>query len=248
MPDPNTPPDPQATPQATPPTPETPPATERPDWLPEKFKSPEELAKSYAELEKRLGNKEIKEPAPTKLEPQEGGQPEVPPAIDELINQASDAILQGGEITKEIYDKFEKAGIPRSLVDEVVTGRKTQFDQYTQSVKEAAGGDKEWTELSQWAATNISEGEREAFNEAINSGNLHQARLAVYGLKAQQGSYNRSGRDSLKVPGGSGSSGPAGFTSKNEYIAALKDPKYAVDPSYRDSIMMRLRLTPDSVL
>lgn len=34
------------------------PATERPTWLPEKFKTPEDLARSYGELEKTFGRKE----------------------------------------------------------------------------------------------------------------------------------------------------------------------------------------------
>jgi hypothetical protein len=32
-------------------------SSDRPDWLPEKFSSPEDLAKSYAELEKKLSSK-----------------------------------------------------------------------------------------------------------------------------------------------------------------------------------------------
>ena len=31
--------------------------TERPQWLPEKFKDPVELAKAYSELEKKVGSK-----------------------------------------------------------------------------------------------------------------------------------------------------------------------------------------------
>ena len=34
------------------------PASDRPEWLPEKFKSPEDLAKSYTELSQKLGGKE----------------------------------------------------------------------------------------------------------------------------------------------------------------------------------------------
>jgi len=33
-------------------------SSQRPEWLPEKYKSPEELAKAYKELESKLGNKE----------------------------------------------------------------------------------------------------------------------------------------------------------------------------------------------
>lgn len=35
-----------------------PPPTDRPEWLPEKYKTPEDLAKAYKELESKLGNKE----------------------------------------------------------------------------------------------------------------------------------------------------------------------------------------------
>jgi hypothetical protein len=34
------------------------PASDRPEWLPEKYKSPEDLAKAYKELESKLGSKE----------------------------------------------------------------------------------------------------------------------------------------------------------------------------------------------
>lgn len=37
---------------------QTPPSADRPTWLPEKFKTPEDLARSYGELEKTFGRKE----------------------------------------------------------------------------------------------------------------------------------------------------------------------------------------------
>ncbi|MFS9669917.1 hypothetical protein, partial [Klebsiella pneumoniae] len=34
---------------------------ERPEWLPEKFSSPEDMAQAYAELEQRMGRESIEE-------------------------------------------------------------------------------------------------------------------------------------------------------------------------------------------
>lgn len=220
--------------------PPTVPASERPSWLPEKFKSPEEMAKSYAELEKKLGNP--KESAPPKSEKQES-----PEQVSELIDLASQELLSNNEISKETYEKFKEAGIPQSLVDEVVAGRKTQADNYTKDVKAAAGGEKEWNLLSQWASETLNSEERQAFNDAVNSGNIYYAKMAVTALKAQYKESFSNGRESLKVAG-AGRSGPAGFTSKSEYIQAMKDPRYATDQSYRDSIVMRLQLTPDGIV
>lgn len=44
----------ESEPAASPPEQETSPEAERPEWLPEKFKTPEDLAKSYQELEKKI--------------------------------------------------------------------------------------------------------------------------------------------------------------------------------------------------
>ena len=36
--------------------------TDRPEWLPEKFGSPEDMAKAYGELESKLGGQETEDP------------------------------------------------------------------------------------------------------------------------------------------------------------------------------------------
>ena len=64
---------------------------DRPEWLPEKFKSPEDLAKSYSELSQKLGAKEddIREKLKAEMEaPKEGvpdtsGDYQLPDFIDD---------------------------------------------------------------------------------------------------------------------------------------------------------------------
>ena len=51
---------------------------DRPDWLPEKFKTPEDLAKSYGELEKKLGSREQS------------------PQMDGLITSAEQEFMENG--------------------------------------------------------------------------------------------------------------------------------------------------------
>jgi hypothetical protein len=92
----------------------------RPEWLPEKFKSPEDLAKAYSELEKRQGQ-----------QPQQAQQSTV---ADESARQAveqagvdfdalSDEWANNGELAPDSYDKLEKSGIPRALVDSYIEGQ-----------------------------------------------------------------------------------------------------------------------------
>lgn len=99
-------------------------ASERPEWLPEKFNDPAELAKSYSELESKLGAKRddiIKEHNEEKFinRPETKGDYELPDIIDsesatdnELLNWWSEHAFNNGfgqDQFKEGIEKYAKA-------------------------------------------------------------------------------------------------------------------------------------------
>ena len=47
------------------------------------------------------------------------------------------------------------------------------------------GGADAYAEMSNWAAENMSEQEKTAYNTAVNSKDIETAKLAVVGLKAK---------------------------------------------------------------
>ena len=76
--------------------------SERPEWLPEKFKNPEDLAKAYGELEKKMG------------EPSEEGD-EAAPSKEamslESLNKYSEEFNEKGELSEDSYSDLEKLGL-----------------------------------------------------------------------------------------------------------------------------------------
>lgn len=97
--------------------------TERPDWLPEKYKTPEELSKAYKELESKLGSKEedlrkaITEELQTeayKNRPESAGAYELPDSINaesavdsELLKWWSDHAFENGYGQEEFQKGIE---------------------------------------------------------------------------------------------------------------------------------------------
>ena len=136
----------------------------KPEGLPEKFNSVEDLAKSYAELEKKLG-----EP-----KPQETPQPkqeEAKPDDLEIANKAAESAglnmqdLQSefdnaGELKAESYQALEKAGIPKEYVDQFIAGQLAMRENLVSDVKGVAGGEDSYAEMMQWASDNLSETEK----------------------------------------------------------------------------------------
>ena len=217
-----------------------PPQEERPGWLPEKFKSPEELAKAYQELQSKLGK-------PAEQQNTEQNQPteDQKAAEQELadrgldFNEFSQEFSQKGELTKESYEKLEKAGIPRSYVDQFIAGQKAQAALYESEVKSVAGGDKGFNEMVEWAKSNLSPTEIAAYNAAIDSGNPDQAKLAVAGVY-QKFSSARPSEPNLMQGRTSGAASGEAYESVAQLTKDMASPEYKNDPAFRAKVQAKL--------
>lgn len=214
----------------------------KPEGLPEKFNSVEDLAKSYSELEKKLGdNKEApKEEAPkteTKTSDLEIAEKAVESAglnMDKLATEYNEK----GELDAKSYEALEKAGIPKDYVNQFIEGQKAIADQQATSIKDMVGGTDAYTEMSNWAAENMSEQEKTAYNTAVNSKDIETAKLAVVGLKAKFESAN--GNEPSLVEGKGTITGQDGYKSWAEVTAAMGDDRYSKDPAYQAMVQEKL--------
>jgi len=214
----------------------------KPEGLPEKFNSVEDLAKSYSELEKKLGdNKEApKEEAPkteTKTSDLEIAEKAVESAGLNMDNLATE-YNEKGELDTKSYEALEKAGIPKDYVNQFIEGQKAIADQQATSIKDMVGGVDAYTEMSNWAAENMSEQEKTAYNTAVNSKDIETAKLAVVGLKAKFESAN--GNEPSLVEGKGTITGQDGYKSWAEVTAAMGDDRYSKDPAYQAMVQDKL--------
>ena len=214
---------------------------DRPQWLPEKFKSPEDMAKAYAELESKLGAP--KDPAATQTpDPSVATPNDAQNALSEKgldLTEFSKEFSEKGELSPESYEKLSKSGFDKALVDQYIAGQRALADDYANTVKSEAGGDEKYSEMVQWAKANMSQSEIDAFNKAVDSGNKDQAKLAVLGLKA---SFEKSnGREPNLLSGGTrGAAEGDVFESTAQLTKAMSDPRYREDPAYRAKVQAKL--------
>jgi len=214
----------------------------KPEGLPEKFNSVEDLAKSYSELEKKLGdNKEApKEDAPkteTKTTDLEIAEKAVESAGLNMDNLATE-YNEKGELDAKSYEALEKAGIPKDYVDQFIEGQKAIANQQETSIKDMVGGADAYAEMSNWAADNMSEQEKTAYNTAVNSKDIETAKLAVVGLKAKFEGAN--GNEPSLVEGKGTITGQDGYRSWAEVTAAMGDDRYSKDPAYQAMVQEKL--------
>lgn len=215
----------------------------RPEWLPEKFQSVEDMAKAYAELEAKLGAKPQDnpqtDPAKTGDTNQTGQNPEQ--ALSEKgldLSTFTAEFNAKGELSAESYAKLAAAGFDKGLVDNYINGQKAVMSQYETAVVSEVGGSEKYSEMVTWAKANMTDAEINAYNAAVSSGDLAQAKLAVLGLGAK---FSKAvGSEPRLVQGRTNSASEDVFESTAQLTEAMRDPRYRKDPAFRAKVQSKL--------
>jgi len=212
-----------------------------------KYKTVEELVKGYKNLESKLGA-----PPPAPAAPAPAGTP-APAGVVPPIDAAA-AVKQAGldfealnaeyaanqTITDESYAKLEKAGIKRDIVDAYIEGQKALTERTQQGIYSTIGGEENYKGMIQWAAQNLDEGAKAAFNASV-AGTVEQAKLAVAGLYSQFVAAEGAPPSLVK---GTATGGSVGYESNAQFIADINDPRYRTDPAYRAAVAAKRSKSP----
>ena len=78
-------------------------------------------------------------------------------------------------------------GLPRDLVDGYIAGQKALADNDVSEVQKVVGGQDNYAQLLDWSAKNLSQAEKDAFNDTIDNGSTEQVKIAVQGLMSRAG-------------------------------------------------------------
>lgn len=210
------------------------------------------LAQSYRALERDFSSR----PAPA---PQPAPAPAPAPvdasaAFREAQQLANQELAAAGRVSEQTYARFQQFGIPREAVDAQVHAVRAQQESVQNSVYAAAGGKDTFETIHAWGRVN-DPARVQALQNALNSSDAAYREYVVKSLAdAYQAANGTSGRLLNSVPNApanSSGNGSQPFQSLNEYLTAIKDPRWGlmegdrskVDHSYRREMADRLAAT-----
>ena len=193
---------------------------ERPEWLPEKFESAEDLAKAYGELETKLS---------------EDGKPDA-------LADFSKEYEEKGELGDESYAKLEQMGITREMVDLYISGLQGAQDREANAVYEIAGGKDQFEKMAARVGGNLAESEVNTLNEMLGKGG-ESSKMAAQLIKTRYDQVH--GRDAALIQGNAASTSRSTFGSYHELMQAMNDPRYKADPVYQKQVAERLAISKE---
>ena len=222
-----------------------------------KYKDAESLEKAYIELQKKLGQDGKEEEAPQAedkgeaeevlQEQSEEDTPSFSPSA-EVILSASEEFENSGELSQDTLEKFGQMSsqdlvkaymeVQKGLPNDEAAPAVDLSDSDVNSIKNAAGGEEAYNNMTSWASNNLDQRSSEAFDEVINSGSIDAIKLAVSGLKAE---YEKAvGYEGRQLQGKPPASTKDVYRSQAELVRAMSDPRYDNDPAYRQDVMQKL--------
>lgn len=207
-----------------------------------KYKNAQELEKAYKELESKIGT----QPAPD----QESAEPEVKEEKTEVeqafLESLWDESQQEGDFKQETLDKLNGMN-PTDLAQEYLNYRaENQQEKQPTSMQqkdvdnlyEIAGGKKGYIEMMTWAKGNMDQKEIQMFDSVVEK---NDPLASFFAIKALHYRYMDSqGVDAPLLTGKAAKTQSPGYKSQAALVAAMSDPRYDNDPSYRQEVMEKL--------
>ena len=203
-----------------------------------KFKSQEDLAKAYTELEAKLGApKDESKASPDPIAPIDTQ----PKSVDDVLAKAGlkqDALVseftKDGKLSDDSYNKLAEAGYPKAMVDAYMRGVQSDSDALVNGVHASVGGEEAFGKITEWARINADKADVLAFNKALESSDLARVTTALKVLKAGYDNANPT------LLGGFKGDAVTGYRSNAEMIAAMQDKRYSRDPAYRAEVYAKI--------
>lgn len=132
---------------------------------------------------------------------------------------------------------------PEAIIDQFVAGTHATNAAVQQEAYALAGGEESYIAMTQWAASNLDEGSRAAYNEAIL--NPSMAPMAIKGLHAQFALATGQGTTEYSPqrvsPAANVGSGVSPVTSTEQIAELTADPRFDRDPAFRAQVEARIK-------
>lgn len=211
---------------------------EEEDLILGKFKSQEDLAEAYENLEKKLGEKQSQEQQ-TQTE-DEGDPNSESNDVSNAIEDAAIAYAENGELSEANYKELEKLNITKDIVDTYIRGQQALISAEEVEITNSIGGQENYEAMAEWARNNLPGEEIDSFDQIVESSTPEAAKMAVKGLYARF--LSEGGQPNIRQGQTSGSAVQP-FQSNAQVVEAMRDKRYENDPAYREEVERRLAVS-----
>ncbi len=236
---------------------------ERPSWLPENYKTPEDAMKSLKEAQAELTRMKqgVAKPDAKPTEPVVVADPKKVsdlklPEADKAAEGAAAVVEKAGFTLEALQQEFNthgdiipesratlaKAGVTKEMVDTYIEGQKAIAQNLLTDLQVGvAGSTEKFNEMWAWSVRGIPDAEKGAINSALATGDPAVAKLAMSAVHAKW--VAAVGQDPQRVMHGTKVATASGdvYTHRDELQKDISSKEYATNEAFRMQVIAKLK-------
>lgn len=155
---------------------------------------------------------------------------------------------ENGDLSEESYAELAEEGYPKEVVQAYIAGVKALKGNVVEtaqaevnSILQEVGGQEKYTEMVDWATKTLSDVEIDAYNKAVESGDVNYTKLAVRDLQKRYEEANgKEPRLITKTASTPRKAQVKGFENRQEMFDAMRDKRYGKDEKYTKDVEFKI--------
>ena len=152
-----------------------------------------------------------------------------------------------GEISTETRESIKtKTGFSEKMIDDYVTGQKARLRENFAKASNVVGGKERLQQIFDWASTSLSQDDQQMVNIGLASSSYE---VTLRGLSSmyEQAVTSQKAAEPTKNPNlasvSASETGVRPYSTKREFTAERNDPKFGLEPRYRQMVEHRMSMT-----
>ena len=211
-----------------------------------KYKDARELEKAYMELQTKLGEQSAEDTEQVSAEDEQPEETKLSDGATLITDAQQEYYDNGNKLSDETLAKFSEMSSSELLQAYIELNQDAPeqaeaadiSEAQISEIKQSAGGEQAYSNVVNWAKSNLDSSQTDAFDEVVNTGSVQAIKLAVAGLKAEYDKAN--GVEGRMVTGKTAPNRGDVFRSQAELVSAMNDSRYDRDPAYRQDAIEKL--------
>jgi hypothetical protein len=167
---------------------------------------------------------------------------------EELWDQWRQELVVSGDISPETQAEIKKTtGFNETMINDYINGQKAQMREAYQKSGDLVGGTDRLNKIFKWAEDSLSVEEQANINIGL-SGPTYEVTLK--GLEAMYNSNsvaNAKAEEPQSAPNtesvSASDTGFVSYTTKREFMADRNNPRFKLEPAFREAVEQRMLLT-----
>jgi hypothetical protein len=186
--------------------------------------------------------------------PKEEPPKEMPTQVTkELWNEWTSEFTVKGEMTEETMAEIMNATrLPREVVEDYLVATKAKMRESFGEAATVVGGKENLKQIFDWAEQNLSPAQQEQINQGLSSPSYEVTLRGLQSMYNERSVAVAKGSEPSTTPNlqqvAASDTGFKGYATKREFIADRNNPRFKLEPQFREAVETRIRLTDFNTL